>query len=111
MQRKVEGGLQNALALYYHQATEGLGPDVEGEQNKAWGEKQLAKAKTTMAWMDEQLADRPYMAGDHFTIADITGMAAFPFADQIDQGPSKDLKNLWAWRERVAARPSQQAVG
>lgn len=106
MQRKVESGLMEALAAYFHQATPGLGPALEGEQNKAWGERQLGVARATLRWLDGVLAERPYLAGERFTVADITLMGALHFARLAGQSLPPELANVQAWHNRVQARPS-----
>lgn len=106
MQRKIEAGLLDAVAAYFHHATEGLGPRIETYQNKAWGERQKEVAISTMHWMETILAERDYLAGDHFTVADITAMAGFAFADFIKLDIPEDCTHLRNWRARMSARPS-----
>lgn len=105
-QRKIEAGLLDAVAAFFHHATEGLGPDIETYQNKAWGERQKEIAVSTMHWMEKSLADRDYLAGDRFTVADITGMAGFAFADFVNLDIPDTCPRLQDWRARVSARPS-----
>ena len=60
--------------------------------------------------LDKELGERPYMAGERYTIADITGLTAVDFATaMVNLKPAEDLKNLWAWHERVTSRPSAAA--
>jgi glutathione S-transferase len=60
--------------------------------------------------MDRELADRSYMAGDRFTIADITALTAVDFASgPVGLPPAEDLKQLAEWHARVSARPSATA--
>jgi glutathione S-transferase len=106
MQRKIEAGLLDAVAAYFHHATEGLGPEIESYQNKGWGERQKEIALSTMQWMDEVLADQAFMAGDRFTVADITAMAGFAFADFVELDIPEACTRLRDWRTRVSARPS-----
>ena len=106
MQRKIEAGLLDAVAAFFHHATEGLGPDIETYQNKSWGERQKEIAISTMHWMEENLRDRDYLAGDRFTVADITGMAGFAFADFVKLDIPDTCPRLQDWRARVSARPS-----
>ncbi len=73
---------------------------------------QMAKDSliSRLKWVDEQLAGKQYLMGDHFTVADgylfnVTNWAAFV---KLDLSP---YTNLLALRERVAARPAvQQAM-
>ena len=106
MQRKVEAGFLDAVAAYFHHATAGLGPDIKTYQNSPWGERQKETALKTMAWMNDVLADQDFLAGDRFTIADITAMAGFDFAGFAQIDMPAELTHLAAWRDRVAARPS-----
>lgn len=110
MQRKIEAGLLDAVAAYFHHATDGLGPKIEHYQNPGWGERQRDVAVSTMHWMDQTLADQAYMAGERFTVADITAMAGFAYADFVDLDIAPSCSRLRAWRERVSARPSVQAI-
>ncbi|MEO0362764.1 MAG: glutathione S-transferase family protein [Pseudomonadota bacterium] len=105
-QRKAEADVLDAVAAYFHHATPGLGPEVEGEQIPEWGEAQRRRAERAMEAHDELLASREYLAGDAFSVADITLAAGLVFADFAKIEAPARLKNLAAWRERVTARPS-----
>lgn len=106
MQRRAEADLLDAVATYFHQATPGLGPDIEGDQCAEWGERQRERALQGMHYFDGVLADQPYVAGDTFTMADITVFAGLIFADFAQINVPDECTNLKAWRERVASRPS-----
>ena len=62
------------------------------------------------AWFDSELAKRPYIAADRFTVADITAMCALDFgrASQIRIDAAAQ-PNLAAWHARVTERPSAKA--
>lgn len=106
MQRRAEQGLLDAVGAYFHHATAGLGPDIETYQNQDWGLKQRERAAEGMTYFDGVLADRPYIAGKQFSMADITVFAGLGFADFAEIPIPESLSNLLAWRERMAARPS-----
>ena len=106
MQRRAEAGLLDAVGAYFHHATPGLGPDIEDYQNKEWGEKQRERAIKGMHYLNEVLADRPYVAGDKFSMADITAFAGLGFADFAKIEVPAECRNLLAWRQKVAQRPS-----
>lgn len=60
-------------------------------------------------WLEIYLADAAYVAGDAFTMADITALCAIDFAGWVDITiPPANTRTL-AWYERVSARPSAQA--
>jgi len=110
MQRRAEAGLLDALTTYFHHATPGLGPEIETYQNREWGEKSLERALGGMRYLDDALGARPYLAGEHFSMADITAFAALAFADFIKVEQPAGLVHLASWRGRVAARPSIAAA-
>jgi glutathione S-transferase len=69
------------------------------------------RMREAAAWLDGVLAKQPYMAGERFTIADITAFCALEFAKGLIKfRPGQEgLGNLQAWRDRVGERPSAKA--
>ncbi|WP_420854587.1 glutathione S-transferase family protein [Sneathiella marina] len=106
MNLRAEAGLVDAVGAYFHHATPGLGPDLETYQNAEWGEKEKEVALKTMRYLDSVLATDPYLAGDEFSMADITAFAGLAFADFANIETPANLTNLKAWRKKMAARPS-----
>ena len=74
-----------------------------------WGAVSKEAAIKRLPWLDEELADRPFVAGDSFTIADITLLVGIDFGrvTQIRIDPGQ--KNLARWYEDVSSRPSAKA--
>ena len=64
-----------------------------------------------LTWLDGDMADREYIAGDRFTIADIIALATMDHANSLYVGleVSKELENLARWHETVSSRPSARA--
>ncbi|HET6308371.1 MAG TPA: glutathione S-transferase [Rhodopila sp.] len=110
MQRRAEAGLLDALVAYFHHATPGLGPDIEMYQNKEWGEHQLHRALDGMRYLDHVVGKQPYLAGESFSMADITAFAGMWLFDLLQLAMPAHHDNLNAWRARVAARPSIRAM-
>lgn len=110
MQRRAEAGLLDAVSTYFHHATPGLGPHIETYQNREWGEKSRERAIDGMRYLDGVLAQRAYLAGENFTMADITAFAGLIFADFAKIDIPVELTHLTAWRARVADRPSVKAA-
>ena len=106
MQRRAEANLLDAVATYFHHATPGLGPHIETYQNREWGEKNRERALAGMRYLDEVLAQQPYLAGERFTMPDITAFAGLAFAEFAKIEVPSDLMRLTAWRASVAKRPS-----
>jgi len=110
IQRKVEDGLLDAVGNYFHMATAGLGPDIEQYENKNYGERRRDIAVKTMAWIDAKLGESDYLAGDRLTVADITAFAGFGFADFAGIETPVEFANIAAWKARMGARASMEAL-
>ena len=81
---------------------------LERPQFADFGRSQGEKVRERARWLDEQLAEHPWMAGERFTIADITAFCALEFARglmKFDAG-AEGFAHLQAWRERMAERES-----
>jgi len=59
--------------------------------------------------LDSELAQREFVAGAEFSIADITAMVTVDFSVRAGQGPAAGLKHLARWHLTVGARPSAAA--
>jgi glutathione S-transferase len=66
-------------------------------------------AKKRLAWLDEELAGRDFIAGDRYSIADITALAGIDFGRITEIRIAPDQKNLTRWHESVSSRPSAKA--
>jgi glutathione S-transferase len=96
-------GVANCVR-HTHSALAGL----EQPQFRDFGASQGEKMREQAAWFDAMLAGQPYLAGERFTIADITAFCALEFARGLMKyKPGADgLVHLQAWRDKVAERPS-----
>jgi glutathione S-transferase len=106
MNRRAENGLVDAVGAYFHFATDGLGPELETYQNSDWGLRQREVATQTMAYLDRVLSTSDFLAGDQFSMADITAFAGLAFADFAKVDIPENLHNLIKWRVQMAQRPS-----
>lgn len=61
------------------------------------------------AWLDAELAQRRWMAGETFSIADITAVCALDFGKVSQIRIGDDTPHLKRWYEDVKARPSYKA--
>jgi glutathione S-transferase len=66
-------------------------------------------AEKSLAWLDEVLADRPFIAGERYTIADITALCGIDFGRVSKIKIQPEQKNLARWYEAVSSRPSAKA--
>ena len=60
-------------------------------------------------WLDEVLASREFIAGDRFSIADITALVGIDFGRVTKISIGDQQTNLKRWHEAVSSRPSSQA--
>jgi glutathione S-transferase len=67
------------------------------------------RAAEAMAFFDDVLATRRYLAGDRFSIADITAVVGVDFARVIKLRPTPEQKHLLRWHAEASARPSARA--
>jgi glutathione S-transferase len=68
-----------------------------------------ATAQDRLKWLDGLMGDKPFVAGDKLTMADIMLFAMVDFMGQVGQALPADCKNLAAWYGRMKARPSAAA--
>jgi glutathione S-transferase len=104
--RQVEFHLLAPIANCVRHTHPGLAP-LESPQFPDFGTSQGKKVFEAARLFDAQLANRPWMAGDRFTVADITAFCGIEFARLAKFKPADaGLTHLAAWRDRVTERPS-----
>lgn len=107
--RRVEWYLLMPLAQVIRHTHPGLAP-LEQPQFADYGHAQKAKAMDYAARFDQLLQQQPWMAGDRFTVADITAFCALEFARLMKfNAGAAGFSALQAWRDKVAERPSASA--
>ena len=74
-----------------------------------YGEVCRAQALKRLEWLDRELAGRPFVAGDAYTIADITALCGIDFGRPTGIRIAPEWKHLQRWHEAVSARPSAKA--
>jgi len=83
--------------------------EMEVPQVPAWAEANKPRIQDFIALLDGELKDRPFVAGDTFSVADITGLVAVDFMKPAKLAVPDQLKHLKRWHGDVAARPSASA--
>ena len=66
-------------------------------------------AESSLAWLDQVLADRPFIAGERYTIADISALCAVDFGRVSKLRIQPEQQNLTRWYAAVSSRPSAKA--
>jgi glutathione S-transferase len=84
------------------------GPD-DYPQIPALVERGRARTQKFFKLMDARLADREFVAGERYSIADITTLVAVDFAGWIKLTIPDECAHLRRWHQAVAARPSAKA--
>ena len=106
--RRMELGLLFSVAQAFrhlHPAAAAL----EVPQVAAWGEANKPRAQEVLQFMDEELGKRRFVAGDDYSVADITALVAVDFARVARIQRPEGAKNLDRWHQEVSARPSAKA--
>ena len=82
---------------------------LEQPQFPDFGAAQGEKMRATARWLDGELGKHPYVAGERFTIADITAFCALEFARGLMRfrPGAEGMENLQAWRDRMAERDAE----
>ena len=73
------------------------------------GEIQKRTAIEKIAWLDTELAGHEFIAGDSFSIADITTLCTIDFARTVEIRIEAGQANLARWYRAVSSRPSAKA--
>jgi len=79
------------------------------KQFPEYGAAQRETVNNQFQWLDQQIGNKPFIAGDRFTIADITAEVAVDFGAFAGIKPDPSLKNLARWHQSVSSRPSAKA--
>ncbi len=68
-----------------------------------------ATLKRFFHWLEYYLQDSRFIAGEQFTVADITALCSVDFAKWIDVEIPEENVNTLRWYEEVSSRPSASA--
>lgn len=106
-QRRCEMYFLNMVGMAF-QHTSGFFAD-RMTPNKEWGDDCAKNASKFMHMLDKHLADSEFVAGNTFSIADITALITIDFARVIKLRRGEGQQNLKRWYDLVSARPSAKA--
>jgi len=74
-----------------------------------WGEANKPRVTEFLQFLDGELSSRPYVAGNAYTVADITALVAVDFMRVSKLAVPSDLANVRRWHGAVSLRPSAAA--
>ena len=99
-------GLLDASILARLEAT--WGGRTAAQRSQAWIDRQMSRVQATLATMSQGLGDKPFCAGNHYTLADVAVGCALGYLDfrfpQINW--RADYPNLHKLFDKLAVRQS-----
>ncbi len=100
--------VRNALPMFEDRGLSGVSAGVP--QIPALVDRGKQTLGRFFALLDRQLADNAFIAGEAFTIADITAFVTIEFAKRVDVAiPDSEADNVLRWHGKIASRPSAAA--
>ncbi len=107
-QRRMELNLMFPVAQTFRHLHPAMS-QLEQPQVAEWGEANRPRVLEQLRFLDSELATRRFIAGDAYTIADITALVAIDFMKPARIERPAELANLGRWYDEVSARPSAKA--
>jgi glutathione S-transferase len=107
-QRRVEQNLFGAVAAAFRHIHPAM-KEWEIPQVPEWGEVNKPKAVDFMRILDRELATREFVAGDAYSVADITGLCALDFMKPARIAIPEELTHVLRWHQALKSRPSASA--
>lgn len=107
-QRRMEQNLLAGVSHIFRNSHPAM-KEMEVPQVPAWAEANKPRIMDFLAFVERDLQDRPFIAGDHYTVADITSLVGVDFMKPVKLAVPDEFKNLRRWHAEVSARPSAQA--
>ena len=107
-QRRIELNLMLPVAMAFRHLHPAMA-ELETPQIAVWGEANKPKVVEMLEWLDGDLGDRPFIAGDRYTVADISALVGIDFMKPARLALPDTCINLKRWYAEVSARPSAKA--
>jgi glutathione S-transferase len=82
---------------------------MEVPQIAEWGEANKTKVLEFLPILDRQLGEHSFVAGDRYSVADITALIAVDFMKPAKLAVPPEFGNVLRWHAEVSARPSAAA--
>jgi glutathione S-transferase len=83
--------------------------ELEVPQVPAWAEANRPRVLDFLRILDAQLGTNAFVAGERYTVADITALCSVDFLKPARIPMPEGLRNLQRWHAEVSARPSAKA--
>lgn len=106
--RRLELNLYSAVQSVFRHLHPGM-KDFEVPQVAEWGEANKVRVTDFLGILDAELAKHPFIAGDRFTVADITGLVTVDLMKPAKLAVDNTFANVKRWYDEINARPSARA--
>ncbi len=106
--RRMELGLLTHVSQAFRHTHPAMA-HLEVPQVKEWGEANKQKALDVLAMLDKELAGNAFVAGDAYTVADVTALVSVDFMRPARIAVPDEFTNVKRWHAEVSARPSAKA--
>lgn len=106
--RRVELNLFFAVAQVFRHTHPAM-KDLEVPQVAEWAEANKPRVAEFLRLLDGQLKSTRFIAGDGYTVADITALCAVDFMKPARLSVPEDCANVKRWHAEMSARPSAKA--
>lgn len=83
--------------------------ELEVPQVAGWGEANRPRVMDFLGLLDKELASRRFIAGEAFSVADITGLVTVDFMKPAKVPVPPEMTHVTRWHRELAARPSATA--
>jgi glutathione S-transferase len=107
-QRRIELHLLAGIQQVFRHLHPGM-KDHEVPQVAAWGEANKPRVLEFLALLDRELGNRRFVAGDGYSVADITGLVALDFMRAAKLPMPPEFSHVGRWHVELSARPSAKA--
>ncbi|MBZ9684136.1 glutathione S-transferase [Mesorhizobium sp. CO1-1-7] len=107
-QRRMEFNLLSSVTQAFRHVHPAM-KEWEIPQVPEWGEANKPKAVEFLMLLDAELGSREFVAGDSYSIADITGLIAIDFMKPARIKVPEECTNVSRWHQAISSRPSAAA--
>jgi glutathione S-transferase len=107
-QRRVELHLLSQVSHIFRNLHPAMA-QMEVPQVPAWAEANKPRVQEFLQLLDGELGKRRYIAGDNYTVADITGLVAIDFMKPAKLSVPDSMANVRRWHAEISTRPSASA--
>lgn len=94
----------NVVAVFRH--LHSAMKELEIPQVPEWAEANKPRVTWFLELLDKELGKREYVAGDKFSVADITALVSYDFMKPARLPVPEGLSNVQRWHKAVSSRPS-----